>query len=353
MSQAAHVGARSGLVMVDIAGTTLDDSDRALLAHPSVGGLILFSRNVRTPEQVRALTEAIRAERPELLIAVDQEGGRVQRLREGFTRLPPMAALGRRYDDDPDAAMSDAHLLGQLMADEVMACGIDISFAPVLDMDYGRSKVMGDRCFHDTAEGVIALAGAFSAGMQWRGMSATGKHFPGHGYAEADSHHALPRDERDLTSLRATDLVPFSRLAAQLDGIMPAHILYPAVDQQPAGFSRIWLQDILRGELGFAGVIFSDDLAMAGAAFAGGYAARARAALEAGCDMVLVCNDRNGANEVLRYLDSLDSGNEKLSLPGTPVRATTLRAREGHRLTPTERRDAEALAGALCEEAIV
>lgn len=342
-------GLCAGLVMVDIAGTVLDDSDRALLGDPHVGGLILFARNVRDAAQVRALTAEIRALRPDLLIAVDQEGGRVQRLRDGFVRLPPMAALGRRYEEDAAQAISDSHMLGQLMAEQVLACGIDLSFAPVLDLDYGRSEVMGDRCFHATEEGVIALAGAFAAGMQQAGMAATGKHFPGHGYAEADSHLALPEDPRTLDQLRGADMRPFARLAAQLDGIMPAHILYPAVDPQlPAGFSRTWLQQVLRAELGFAGVIFSDDLAMAGAAMAGSYAERARAALLAGCDMVLVCNDRPGALEVVRYLAR---EGDNLALPAAPVPAHTLRAREGHRLNATEFDDACALAEALCDEA--
>ncbi|MBZ2188050.1 beta-N-acetylhexosaminidase [Alcanivorax sp. JB21] len=334
--------------MLDIAGTALDDTDRTLLANPLVGGLILFARNIHDRAQLCALTADIRALRPDILIAVDQEGGRVQRFRDGFVRLPPMAALGKRYEDDAEQALVDSRLLGRLMAEEVLACDVDISFAPVLDIDHGRSDIMGDRCFYHDAEGVSALAGAFVAGMQDAGMAATGKHFPGHGYAEADSHLALPVDERDMTALRKADLVPFARLAQQLTGIMPAHIVYESMDDMPAGFSRFWLQQVLRAELGFSGVIFSDDLSMAGAAMAGGYPERARAALEAGCDMVLVCNDRPGALQVLRFLESELS---TLALPAAPVSARCLLAGEGRRMTGSEREDAEALAEALCTEA--
>ncbi|MCH8544748.1 MAG: beta-N-acetylhexosaminidase [Alcanivorax sp.] len=337
-----------GLVMLDIAGTSLDDTDRTLLANPLVGGLILFARNIRDRAQLCALTAEIRALRPDMLIAVDQEGGRVQRFRDGFVRLPPMAALGKRYDEDAEQALADSWLLGRLMAEEVLACDVDISFAPVLDIDHGRSDIMGDRCFYHDAEGVTALAGAFVAGMQDAGMAATGKHFPGHGYAEADSHLALPVDERDMAALRGQDLIPFARLAQQLTGIMPAHIVYDAVDPLPAGFSRLWLQQVLRAELGFNGVIFSDDLSMAGAAMAGGYPERARAALEAGCDMVLVCNDRPGALQVIRFLETRLPA---LDLPAQPVAASCLLASAGTRMSGGERAEAQALAEALCTEA--
>ena len=291
------------VVMADLDGTALTDGDRAVLESPALGGLILFARNYRDPEQLRALVAEVRARRPELLLAVDQEGGRVQRFRDGFTRLPPMRILGHWYDREPGAALAATRALGGLMARELLDCGLDISFAPVLDLDHGHSAVIGDRAFHSRPGAVVALAGAWIRGMGEQGMAATGKHFPGHGHAAADSHHALPEDDRDLAEIRRTDLYPFTRLAGMLDGIMPAHLLYGRVDAQPAGFSSYWLRQVLRGELDYEGVIFSDDLAMEGAAGAGDYSARAAAALEAGCDMVLVCNDRPGALEVLSYLE--------------------------------------------------
>lgn len=287
----------SGSLMLDIAGTWLTAEDRQLLRQPEVGGLILFARNIEHPQQVRELCAAIRAERPDLLLAVDQEGGRVQRLRQGFVRLPSMQALAAA----PDALQLVAQC-GWLMASEVLAVGLDFSFAPVLDLDHGRSTVIGSRSFGADPARVGELATAFIAGMRDAGMAATGKHFPGHGWPEADSHVAIPRDERSLDEIRACDMQPFARLAPLLDGIMPAHVIYPQVDEQPAGFSRRWLQDILRGELGYRGVIFSDDLSMAGAHVAGTADARVAAALDAGCDMALVCNDRGAAELALEYL---------------------------------------------------
>lgn len=323
----------TGRVMLDIAGIELDGEDRDLLAHPLVDGLILFTRNYEEPEQLRALIRAAREIRPELLVAVDQEGGRVQRLREGFTRIPSMAALARRHADNPDLGRAEAAALGRLMAEEVRGLDIDISFAPVLDLDYGCSTVIGDRSFGGEPDTVIDLAGAWIAGMNAAGMAATGKHFPGHGAVAADSHAELPVDERGLEEIRARDLRPFIALRDQLAGIMPAHVLYPAVDEQrPAGFSPYWLRDLLRGELGYGGVIFSDDLAMAGAAGAGGPAERAEAALEAGCDRVLVCNDRSAAIAVVESLENSRLVREPRSLDGVRGRAfapmdETVRAR--------------------------
>ncbi|MBW5414993.1 beta-N-acetylhexosaminidase [Pseudomonas sp. MAG002Y] len=289
-----------GSLMVDIGGTWLTAEDRLLLRQPEVGGLILFARNIEHPRQVRELCEAIRAERPELLLAVDQEGGRVQRLRQGFVRLPAM----RRFADHLEADRL-AEACGWIMATEVLAVGLDFSFAPVLDLDHGRSAVIGQRAFEGAPDRATDLAGAFVRGMHAAGMAATGKHFPGHGWAEADSHVAIPRDERSLEDIKAVDLVPFKRLSGQLEAIMPAHVIYPCVDEQPAGFSRQWLQDVLRGELGFKGVIFSDDLSMAGAHVAGDAAGRIEAALSAGCDMGLVCNDRAAAELALTALQRL------------------------------------------------
>ncbi|NVK39712.1 MAG: beta-N-acetylhexosaminidase [Oceanospirillaceae bacterium] len=292
------------VLMLDLEGTQLTAEEAARLTRPGVGGLILFSRNYQNPDQLRELVASVRAVAPGLLIAVDHEGGRVQRFRDGFTWLPPMGALARRYTADQGAALAEAKELGWLMASELVALDIDLSFAPVLDLDYGRSRVIGDRAFGSDPAAVAALAGAFVCGMGEAGMAATGKHFPGHGWAEADSHHEIPTDEREFGVIAAADMQPFSVLIGEgLAGIMPAHVIYTAVDDRPAGFSRHWLQRVLRGELGFDGVIFSDDLSMEGAGFAGGYSARAARALEAGCDMLLVCNNPQGACEVLDWLD--------------------------------------------------
>ncbi|MWV16089.1 beta-N-acetylhexosaminidase [Pseudomonas sp. L-22-4S-12] len=286
--------------MLDVQGTWLTAEDRQILRQPQVAGLILFARNIEDPRQVRELCAAIRAVRPDLLLAVDQEGGRVQRLRQGFVRLPAMRALA-----DNDNAEYLAEQCGWLMATEVLAVGLDLSFAPVLDLDHQRSAVVGSRSFEGNPELASKLAGAFIRGMAAAGMAATGKHFPGHGWAEADSHVAIPVDERSLEQIRGSDLIPFQRLSQQLAAVMPAHVIYPQVDSQPAGFSRRWLQDILRGELGFTGVIFSDDLSMAGAHVVGDAASRIEAALNAGCDMGLVCNDRGAAELALSALQRL------------------------------------------------
>ena len=285
-----------GAVMLDIAGTTLVDYEREIINHPNTGAVILFARNYETPEQVTNLIKDIRAARNgDILIAVDQEGGRVQRFQNGFTRLPP-AAL---YENEPEIS----EIAGWLMAAELLAVGVDFSFAPVLDVDCGVSTIIGNRAFSQKAEKVTELASEFRRGMARAGMAATGKHFPGHGAVALDSHLTLPIDKRDLTALRQSDLQPFRQLIVDgLEGIMPAHVLYSQIDNQPAGFSNFWIQKILREELNFDGVVFSDDLSMEGAASVGGFSQRAKVALNAGCDMVLVCNNPTAAIEVLEDL---------------------------------------------------
>jgi beta-N-acetylhexosaminidase len=293
-----------GPVMLDVEGIGLTEADRRRLAHPAVGGVILFARNYASPDQVRALALEIRALRePRLLLAVDHEGGRVQRFRVGFSPIPPMARLGRLWDADPAQGLAAARDVGLLIAAELTACGIDFSFTPVLDLDYGSSGVIGDRAFHRDPQAVAALAGALLGGLRARGVAAVGKHFPGHGFVAADSHTAAPVDDRSLEQIEARDMLPYAVLIPMgLAAVMPAHVIYPRVDAAPAGFSRVWLRDILRGRLGFRGAIFSDDLSMAGAAVAGGIVQRAHAALSAGCDVVMVCNRPDSADELLAGL---------------------------------------------------
>lgn len=294
--------------MLDLEGIELNAVEREMLQHPQTGGVILFSRNYESLEQLTALVEAIHAVRdPHLLVAVDHEGGRVQRFREEFTRLPPAAAIGGRYDEDHRQGRELAERLGWLMAAELRAIGIDFSFAPVLDLNHGVSGVIGDRAFHSDFEAVAVLGRAYIRGMRTAGMEAVGKHFPGHGGVRGDSHLMLPEDERSFDCILATDMQPFARLAdGELAGIMPAHVRYVQIDKLPAGFSRYWLRGVLRERLGFQGAIFSDDLSMAGAEFAGDYPDRAKAAMDAGCDMVLVCNHPEGAAAVLDALSGHD-----------------------------------------------
>jgi len=295
-----------GPVMLDLAGTELSAAEGALLRHPLVGGVILFARNYRSPQQLCELTAAIRRlRRPELLIAVDHEGGRVQRFQEGFSRLPPMRRLGEAWDRDRAAALAAAREIAYVLASELLACGVDFSFTPVLDVDFGESGVIGDRAFHSDPVAIAQLAAALIAGLREAGMAGVGKHFPGHGHVRADSHLALPVDERSYAEIEAADLLPYKALIEQgLSAVMPAHVIYPKIDAQPAGFSSKWLRQILRAELGFDGMIFSDDLSMEGASTAGGVVQRGRAALAAGCDMVLVCNAPGSARELLAGLGS-------------------------------------------------
>ena len=290
--------------MIDIEGTHLSDADVVRLKHPLVGGVILFTRNYESIAQLQQLCEEIHALRaPQLLIAVDHEGGRVQRFREGFTRLPPMRALGIEWDRNPQHARHLAHALGFVLAAELRAHGVDLSFAPVLDIDHGSSSVIGDRSFHRERDAVAALAQSLVEGMGAAGMSAVGKHFPGHGHVLADSHHELPVDERPYSEIENDDLVPFVRLIESgLAAVMPAHIVYARVDEKPAGFSPVWLKQILREKLKFDGLVFSDDLSMEGAKAFGDIATRAGAALDAGCDMVLVCNEPQTVDELYRRM---------------------------------------------------
>lgn len=295
-----------GPVMVDVAGTSLSQHERQRLRHPQVGGVILFSRNFSSRQQLQALCAAIHAERDEpLLIAVDHEGGRVQRFRtDGFTELPAMRALGQLYDHDPMRACRLATEAGYVLASELRACGVDFSFTPVLDLDYGVSGVIGNRAFHRDPKVVAQLARSLVQGLALAGMGACGKHFPGHGAVEADSHHAIPVDERELNQILSDDVAPYDWLGDMvLPSVMPAHVIYPKVDAHPAGFSRRWIQDILRSKLAYDGVVFSDDLTMEGATVAGDILARAQAALGAGCDMVLVCNRPDLADDLLQRLD--------------------------------------------------
>jgi len=293
-----------GPVMLDIAGVALDAEDRERLAHPQVGGVILFSRNYSDPRQLAALCAEIHALRdPRLVVAVDQEGGRVQRFRDGFQSLPAMGHLGDLYDRQPRQAIRLAETFAWVMASELLVHGVDLSFAPVLDIGDPVSSVIGDRAFHRDPEAICHLANAWIRGMRDAGMEAVGKHFPGHGSVKGDSHHVMPFDRRPLDEIEALDLVPFRRvIATHLAGIMMAHVIYDSVDKRAAGYSRYWIETMLRGQLGFEGCVFSDDLSMSGAESVGGYAERAAAALDAGCDILLVCNNPQGADQVLDSL---------------------------------------------------
>ncbi len=290
--------------MVDVAGLELTEADVRRLSHPLVGGMILFARNFESPEQLKCLTSAIHAIRePALPIAVDHEGGRVQRFRQGFTAIPPMRALGERWEQSPQEATGLAISVGHVIGKELIEHGVDFSFTPVLDVDWGESGVIGNRAFHRKPEIIAKLGRALMLGLASAGMASVGKHFPGHGFVKADSHLEIPVDERSLEQIRDADLIPFRDLAdGTMTAVMPAHVIYPAIDDMPAGFSSKWLKEILRGQLGFDGIIFSDDLTMEGASVAGTVLQRAHAALDAGCDMVLLCNDQAKADELLAGL---------------------------------------------------
>lgn len=305
-----------GPLMVDIEGQELNADDRLLLSNPLVGGIILFSRNYHSLEQLNKLVEEIHEiKSPRLLIAVDQEGGRVQRFKDGFTILPAMRRFGEVYDKDQSLSLELAKRCGWLMASEVRTSGIDISFAPVLDLDKGISTVIGDRAFHSDPFVVSKIAQAFVFGMDEAGMQATGKHFPGHGSIAADSHVAMPVDERSMIDIEMEDLKPFQfMIDSGLNAIMMAHVIYSRVDDQPAGFSSFWMKKILREKMHFQGAIFSDDLSMEGAVIAGDYPRRAQLSLESGCDMILVCNNRDAVWEVVNSLKGYENPAASLRL---------------------------------------
>ncbi len=293
-----------GPVMIDVVGTTLTADDVRRLQHPLVGGVILFKRNYENNAQLKDLTAAIHEVRqPPLLIAVDHEGGRVQRFREGFTKIPPMREFGKIWDKNPKQARELAKKAGWILAAELRAHGVDFSFTPVLDMDYGDSQVIGDRAFHVNPQAISDLAFALMQGLKKAGMAAVGKHFPGHGFVAGDTHVSMPVDEREFDQIAQNDMQPFRMLIDDgLPAIMPAHVIYSKVDDKPAGFSSRWLQKVLRERLGFNGVIFSDDLSMEAASAGGDVTTRATAALQAGCDMVLLCNQPALADELLANL---------------------------------------------------
>ena len=290
-----------GPIMLDLKGVEMREEEREMLLHPLVGGVILFTRNYESPEQISKLVSDIHSLRtPHLIVGVDHEGGRVQRFRDGFTVLPSVTELGKRFDSDSAGTLKLAEQFGWLMAVELRSVGVDFSFAPVLDLDRGISDVMVDRTFHANPEAVGHLAYAFVSGMQKAGMVAVGKHFPGHGAVKADSHVDFPVDKRELDVIQAEDIQPFAHLIKNgLAGIMPAHVIYSQIDSQPAGYSSFWIREVLRGQLGFQGVVFSDDLSMKAASVAGDVVDRANAAIRAGCDMALVCNDPDAAISVL------------------------------------------------------
>lgn len=300
-------------VVLDVAGTTLDDDDRRRLKHPLTGGLIFFARNWQNRQQLTELAAEIKSIRPDVLISVDHEGGRVQRFRtDGFTHLPPMRALGELWMRDALTATDAATAAGYVLGAELRSCGVDLSFTPVLDLDHGGSSVIGDRAFHRDARVATLLAKSLMHGLLQSGMANCGKHFPGHGFVKGDSHTEVPVDKRSLKAILADDAKPYEWLSTSLASVMPAHVIYPKVDDRPAGFSPRWLKEILRQQLGFTGAIFSDDLSMEGAKVAGSAVDGAVAALQAGCDMVLLCNQSlNGGRAVDELLDGLQDAAEQ------------------------------------------
>ncbi|HQT80885.1 MAG TPA: beta-N-acetylhexosaminidase [Ferrovaceae bacterium] len=294
-----------GPVMIDIKGFELDQHEKSLISHPLVGGVILFTRNFESIEQIQLLISSLKALKHDLIVAVDHEGGRVQRFKAGFTVLPAMARLGELFDQESDQACDLAYHMAFVLAYELKRIGVNLSFTPVLDVNYGRSEVIGNRSFHHDPKVVAIINQFFIKGLHACGFPAVGKHFPGHGFVNADSHLTLPVDDRDKKIIINQDVLPYkSLIISGLDAVMPAHVLYSKVDDRPAGFSQVWLQHILRGHLGFTGVIFSDDLAMEGAVKSGSPTQRALAAFHAGCDMVLHCNKPDEYESLLQGLES-------------------------------------------------
>jgi beta-N-acetylhexosaminidase len=297
----------SATLFLDLEGVELTPEEQTLLRDPLIGGVILFTRNTQSAEQVKCLVESIRVINPECIISVDQEGGRVQRLKEGVTRLPPVQALHSLYSENPEQGCRAARELGYLMAAEMRLLDVDISYAPVLDIDYGHNDVIGDRAFANSAEAVTALSCAYISGLSDAGMAATGKHFPGHGWVNSDTHLERASDSRSFEELMQTDLKPFIRAIENgIEAMMLAHVVYPKCDADPAGFSHFWLTDILKNKLGFRGVVFSDDLSMNAAQSAGSYEDRVKAAFKAGCQAILCCNERQGTLEILKYMHSIN-----------------------------------------------
>ncbi len=289
-----------GFLMVDIEGYALTDEDIEILKNPLVCGVILFSRNYKDKEQLKALTQQIMAVKaPRLVIAVDQEGGRVQRFKDGFTIFPPASEYADLYQKDEEQAKRLAFDNGKKLASELLEVGVDFSFTPVLDIDYANNEVIGDRSFGSDPQQVIALTDAMIDGLKEAGMISVGKHFPGHGYVAADSHLELPVDSRSLEEIEAKDMVPFKELAQKIEGVMPAHIVYEKIDSMPAGFSNFWIKNVLREQIGFEGVVFSDDISMKATTSYGTISQRVKMALSAGCDMVLICNDRDAVKKAL------------------------------------------------------
>jgi beta-N-acetylhexosaminidase len=338
---------RHAPLIIDVAGTGLTEADRRRVRDPLVGGVIHFARNWQNRAQMTALNAELKAIRPDLLICVDHEGGRVQRFRsDGFTRLPSMRALGELWMRDAMRATQAATAAGHVLAAELRACGVDFSFAPVLDLDHGGSGVIGDRSFHRDPRVVAVLAKSVAHGMLQAGMANCGKHFPGHGFVKADSHVEIPVDRRGLKAILADDARPFEWLAGTLTAVMPAHVIYPKVDGRPAGFSRKWLKDVLRGQLAFEGAIFSDDLSMEAGRYIGGellsYADAAVAALDAGCDLAMLCNQSIGDGAAL---DGLLDGFRAAARSGCWQPDAASEARRRALLPATPSLDWQALAG--------
>lgn len=329
-----------GFVMLDVAGLSLDAEDIELLSNPKVGGLILFARNFSSTDQLAQLTDSIKAVSPTIIIAVDHEGGRVQRFHEGFSTVPAMRNLGLLYAKNQHQALTTAEHIGWLIGAELLSYKIDISFTPVLDIDHDISQVIGDRAFSSQPQVIVDVANALIRGMHNAGMAATGKHFPGHGGVGIDSHIGIPRDSRSLMELESSDLIPFKLLTNSLDAVMPAHVIYSEIDENPAGFSRFWLTEILRNKLGFKGAILSDDLSMEGASIGGSYIQRAELALSAGCDMVLACNNRKGA---IGIVDNVDFNSTESSMRLNKLRGAKNYCRNNLHLTPSWQKAHKAL----------